>query len=92
MTYVGVSDLKRSREMWRLLDEEKELILTRDGKPGAMIVQLKPNAVESTINAVRDARFGELLDKIWARAKKIGPLTEEEIEEEIQATRRARKY
>ena len=59
MNYIGVSDLKRSREMWEMLAREKELVLTRDGKPGALIVEITPEGLESAVAAIRRALFSE---------------------------------
>lgn len=89
MTYIGVSDLKRSRQMWEMLSREKELVLTRDGKPGALIVEITPEGLENAVAAVRRALFSEAVSSVRRRAEK-NPPSPEEIELEIQASRRKR--
>jgi hypothetical protein len=89
MNYIGVSDLKKSREMWEMLAREKELILTRDGKPGALIVEITPEGLETAVAAVRRALFSGAVSSIRQRAEK-NPPSPEEIESEIRASRRKR--
>jgi hypothetical protein len=86
MNYIGVSDLKKSREMWKMLAREKELVLTRDGKPGALIVQITPEGLEGAVAAVRRALFSETVSSARRRASKK-PISAADIEAEIQASR-----
>lgn len=89
MNYIGVSELKKSREMWEMLSREKELVLTRDGKPGALIVEITPEGLESAVAAVRRALFSEAVSQARNRAVK-NPPAPGGIEREIQASRRRR--
>ena len=59
MTYLGVADLKQSKKLWETLAEEKEIILTRDGKPGALILEIDATNLEATVAAVRRALFSD---------------------------------
>jgi hypothetical protein len=89
MNYIGVSELKKSREMWEMLAREKELVLTRDGKPGALIVEITPEGLEKAVAAVRRALFSDAVSSVRQRAAK-NPPSQEEIELEINASRRKR--
>ena len=42
MNYIGVSELKQTKRMWKMLDSEGELVLTKEGKPGAVILAVTP--------------------------------------------------
>jgi antitoxin (DNA-binding transcriptional repressor) of toxin-antitoxin stability system len=86
MNYIAVSELKNSKAMWDMLQRDKELILTKDGKPGALILPITPEGVESTLRAVRRALFSETVSAIRSRA--VG-CTENEIDREISAARRS---
>jgi antitoxin (DNA-binding transcriptional repressor) of toxin-antitoxin stability system len=88
MNYIGVSELKKSKTMWEMLARDKELVLTRDGKPAAVILPITPEGLESTLKAIRRARFSETVSAIRGRGKPINP---EEIEKEISLSRAARK-
>jgi len=90
MTYLGVSELKKSRELWAILDREKEIVLTRDGKPGAVMLQVTPSTVESVRRAIRNALFAAALADIRSREAER-PISEAEIDAEIRAVRRVRR-
>lgn len=87
MNYIGVSELKKSREMWEMLAREKELVLTRDGKPGALIVEITPEGLENAVAAVRRALFSEAVSSARERAAKNPPASAD-IEREIRSSRR----
>ena len=36
MDYLAVKDLKKTRELWAKLASERELVITKDGKPSAL--------------------------------------------------------
>ena len=90
MTYLGVSDLKQSKKMWEILGREKEVILTRDGKPGALILEISPEGVEATVAAVRRALFSEAASGARHRATLFPPKSGE-IENEIGRGRHGAK-
>jgi len=73
MTFLGVSDLKQSRKLWETLAREKEVILTRDGKPGALIIEISPEGAEATIAAVRRALFSESVSAARDRVGAVPP-------------------
>ena len=88
MNYIGVSELKKSKTMWEMLARDKELVLTRDGKPGAVILPITPEGLESTLKAIRRARFSETISAIRGRTKSINP---SEIENEVSLSRATMK-
>jgi antitoxin (DNA-binding transcriptional repressor) of toxin-antitoxin stability system len=88
MNYIGVSELKNSKSMWEMLQRDNELILTKDGKPGALILPVTPEGVEGTLRAVRRALFSETVSAIRSRASGC---TSADIDHEINAVRRDRK-
>jgi antitoxin (DNA-binding transcriptional repressor) of toxin-antitoxin stability system len=90
MNYIGVSDLKKSKALWAQLENERELVLTRDGKPGALILPLTPETVESTLRAVRRALFSETVTQIRKR-QGSKPVPEKAIANEIREARGARR-
>ena len=88
MNYIGVSELKNSKSMWEMLQRDKELILTKDGKPGALILPVTPEGVEGTLRAVRRALFSETVSSIRSRGQGY---SSSDIDREISAVRRDRK-
>jgi len=88
MNYIGVSELKNSKSMWEMLQRDKELILTKDGKPGALILPVTPEGVEGTLRAIRRALFSETVSAIRSRGEGYSSA---DIDREISAVRRDRK-
>ena len=86
MDYLAVSELKRSKSLWSRLSASKEIVLTRDGKPGALMVEISPENVEQVVSAVRRALFSESVSQARRRAEE-NPNLEGEIANEIQAAR-----
>ena len=80
MNYIGVSELKQTKRMWKMLDSDGELVLTKEGKPGAVILAVTPETLESTVRSIRRARFSDVVARI--RSKGVA-LSEVEIEGEI---------
>ena len=86
MDYIPISELKRSKQLWSRLAASKELVLTRDGRPGALMVEVAPDNLELVVGAIRRALFSESVTQARRRARGVEGL-EEEIEREIQAAR-----
>ncbi len=83
---MAVSELKRSRNLWSRLSASKEVVLTRDGKPGALMVEVSAENLEQVVAALRRALFSQAVSNVRARAELDAP-TAEDIEREIQAAR-----
>lgn len=91
MKFVAVRDLRiQPAEVWQQLRAESELILTSNGHPIALLVDLSDVEVVATLEAVRRARAQVAVSQMRRAAQARPPITEEEIEAEIAATRAAR--
>ena len=89
MNYLAIKDLKKTRMVREMLDNERELVLTCDGRPFAMLVGISPDSVEESLKEVRRALFSAAVSRI--RRKTAGnTVSEEEIEKEISASRKER--
>ena len=80
MNYIGISELKQTKRMWKMLDSEGELVLTKEGKPGAVILAVTPETLESTVRSIRRARFSDVVARMRLKAP---ALSEAEIETEL---------
>ena len=49
MSYLAVKNLKKTRSLRERLVKERELILTKDGQPFALIIGTPPENVEKTL-------------------------------------------
>ena len=86
MDYISVTELKHSKKLWERL-AKNDLIVTRDGKPGAVMIPVEAHEVSEVSKLLADLRFSRTLQKIRTRVAE-NPLTEAEIQAEVQAYRR----
>ncbi len=94
MDYVTVRELRaESGKIWERIDAGEEIVVTRNGKPFALLLHTEPNEVEEALRVHRAARFGAVLDRIHAHveAKGLDRITAKEIEAEIAASRKERR-
>lgn len=94
MDYVTVRELReKSGEIWQRVEAGEEFVVTRNGKPFALLVHTEPAEVEAALRAHRAARLGLVVRRIQERAREAGAdqLTDEEIQAEIDAVRRERR-
>ncbi len=89
MNYLAVKDLKKTRELWNNLETEKELIITRDGKPSAILVSITPEIVEESLIEIRKALFSISLGRTRMKGS-LKPITYEEIESVTSESRKLR--
>jgi antitoxin (DNA-binding transcriptional repressor) of toxin-antitoxin stability system len=93
MDYVTVRELReKSGEIWQRVDAGEEFVVTRNGKPFALLLRTEPSEVESALRAHRAARFGAVVARIQAAAASSAAdqLGGDQIQAEIDEVRRER--
>jgi prevent-host-death family protein len=93
MEYVTIRDLRlKPGEVWEKLRRQRELILTSNGRPVAVISDVSEENVEETVAALRRARAQAAVSHMRRTAAESGldSMTAEEIDAEIAAARRER--
>ena len=93
MRFLSVRDLRTaSRRVWSKLAEEKEMVLTSNGRPIAILAAVDETRVEETLSALRRARAMLAVDELQRRSAERGTdrLTDGEIAAEIETVRRLR--
>jgi antitoxin (DNA-binding transcriptional repressor) of toxin-antitoxin stability system len=89
MSYLAVKDLKKTRSLRERLVKERELILTKDGQPFALIIGISPENVEKSLAEIRRAMFSTAV--MGARQKAVSnPPSQGDIDDEIMKSRRNR--
>ena len=89
MSYIAIKDLKNSRALRERLKKERELILTKDGQPFALLIGITADDLEDSLKEVRRAMFS----KAVARARKkaaISEVNDIELDEVITKSRKSR--
>jgi len=89
MSYLAVKDLKKTRSLRERLLKERELILTKDGQPFALIIGISPENVEKSLAEIRRAMFSTAV--MGARQKAVSNQPGQgDIDDEIIKSRRNR--
>lgn len=94
MKFVTIRDFRsRSAMIQKELPLEKELVLTSNGKPVAIISSVTENDMEEALGAIRRARAALAMNLIQRESAKKGRgrMTLSEINAEIKETRKRRK-
>ena len=92
MNFYSIRELRTdSKKMWQDLSVGKEVVLTNNGKPSALVIDIPEDSFEETVMAIRQAKAMIALNSMRAIAAKNGYMTDEEIEAEITAARQERR-
>jgi antitoxin (DNA-binding transcriptional repressor) of toxin-antitoxin stability system len=94
MKFVSVRDFRTSSaNIWKTLPEEREMVITNNGKPIALLTPLSDKTLENTLSAIRQARAINAVKLIQQESLKKGMenTTMEEIDEEIKRIRKQSK-
>jgi prevent-host-death family protein len=94
MDFVTVRELRaESAKVWAKIEAGEEVVITRNGKPFALLVNTNPEELENTLRAIRGERFAANVRKLQAYAAQQGldKMTMEDIDAEIAAARKERR-
>jgi hypothetical protein len=94
MKLIAIQDLKQPRQLKARLQAEKELLLTSDGRPVAVLLNVEASEdPETVIQSIRDSRSRLALSRVREAAARSGAsrLSLAEINREIAATRKAHR-
>jgi antitoxin (DNA-binding transcriptional repressor) of toxin-antitoxin stability system len=94
MKFVSTGDFRTSSaKIWEILPEEREMVITNNGKPIALLMPLSDATLENTLATIRQAKAINALKSIQQESLKKGlqKTTMEEIDEEIRRIREESK-
>ena len=93
MKFISVRDLRsKSAQVWKQLPREREMIITSNGRPIAIIASTNDSDLEESLSAFRQARAVEAVASLQRRSVEMGndKITMDEIDAEIKAVRKKR--
>ena len=93
MKFLSVRDLRgKSAQIWKDLPEEREMVITSNGRPIAILATISESNLEESLTAFRQARAVEAVVALQRRSADQGTnrITMDEIDAEIQAVRKKR--
>lgn len=94
MDFVTVREFRtQPAKVWKKLEAGKDIVITRNGKPFALLTFTEADRVEENLRAIRRARFQEALAAQHTHAQQLGlnKMPMSEIDAEITAVRRQRR-
>ncbi|MBW1785917.1 MAG: type II toxin-antitoxin system Phd/YefM family antitoxin [Deltaproteobacteria bacterium] len=94
MKFLSVRDLKtKSSQVWKDLPEQKEMVVTSNGRPIALLSTINENNLEQVLTAFRRARAANALASIQYDSIQKGTdmISMDEINSEIGVIRSKRK-
>jgi antitoxin (DNA-binding transcriptional repressor) of toxin-antitoxin stability system len=94
MKFLSVQDLRsKSADVWKGLEAEREMVVTANGRPIAILSAVTEDTLEATLAAFRRSRAVAAVSEIQRRSVQQGAdsITPAEIDAEITAVRRARR-
>ncbi|HSV26399.1 MAG TPA: hypothetical protein VLH60_00765 [Sedimentisphaerales bacterium] len=93
MKFISVRDLRgKSAEVWKELPAEREVVVTSNGRPIAILSAVSESNLEESLSAIRQARAAEAVMSLQRRSAEKGTdsIAMEEIDSEIKAVRKKR--
>ena len=87
MKFISVRDLRgKSAEVWKDLPAEREVVVTSNGRPIAILSAVNESNLEESLSAIRQARAAEAVMSLQRRSVERGTdsITMEEIDAEIK--------
>ena len=92
MKFISVRDREAGRWVWRELSEVREMVVTSNGRPVAILAAVNESNLEESLAAFRRARAVDAASRLQREslAQGLEGLSSEEIEAEIAVVRRRR--
>jgi antitoxin (DNA-binding transcriptional repressor) of toxin-antitoxin stability system len=94
MQFISVRDFRTSSaSIWKRLPEEREMVITNNGKPIALLTPLTDKNLEETLAAIRQAKAIQAVRKMQEISVSLGndKMTLDEINAIIADTRKNKK-
>ncbi len=93
MQFIGIRDFRsKSASIWKKLGKEKEMVITSNGKPVAVLSAVNEDSLEQSLRTLRRAKAMAALESIQQKAAAAGlnRMSLKDINEEIHKARHAR--
>ncbi|MCF8050963.1 MAG: type II toxin-antitoxin system Phd/YefM family antitoxin [Desulfobacterales bacterium] len=93
MKFLSVRDLKtKSAQVWKELPDQKDMVITSNGRPIAILSSITENNLDQVLSAYRQARAMRAVAFIQEDSVRKGAdrISQEEIDREIKAVRAKR--
>ena len=93
MKFLTVRDLRgKSAQIWKELPKEREMVVTSNGRPIAILAAINDANLEESLSAFRQARAVDAVASLQRRSieQRTDRISMDEINAEIKAVRKKR--
>ena len=88
MNFYSIRDLRtESKNVWDNLSAGGEVVITNNGRPSALMIDIPEGSFDEIVQAVRQARAMIAFNSMRRKAAASGFMSDEDIEAEINAAR-----
>ncbi len=88
MNFYTTRDLRTTpKSIWEDLASDGEVVITNNGRPKAILVDISDGSFEETIKAIKQAKAMIAFNSMRTKAAEKGYMSDEDIEKEIVALR-----
>jgi len=88
MKFVSVRDFRNSsRDIWEKVSNDEDVVVTNNGKPTAILVNVSENNLEEVLASIRQARAMRAFNRLQEQASSSTFMDDAEIESVIKAYR-----
>ena len=88
MNFYSVRDLRTdSKSMWENLSAGDEVVITNNGKPSALMIDIPEGGFDEIVQAVRQAKAMIAFNSMRRKAARAGFMSDEDIEAAIADAR-----
>ena len=94
MKFLSVRDLRgKSAQVWRELPNEREMVITSNGRPVAVLATVDETSVEESLSAWRQVRATRAITSIQQRSmrQETDSISMDDIDAEIKKARTTRR-
>ena len=89
MNFYSTRDMRTaSKSIWESLANDGEVVITNNGKPSAIMINIEDGNFEEMLAAIKQAHAMMAVNKMRETAATNGFLSEDEIQAEIIAARK----
>ena len=88
MKFVNVRDFRNSsREIWEKVSNNEDVIITNNGKPTAILVNVSEDNLDEVLASIRQARAMRALNRLQEKASSSKHMDDADINAVINAYR-----
>ena len=88
MKFISVRDFRNSsRDIWEKVSDDEDVVITSNGKPTAILVNVSEDNLDEVLASIRQARAMRAFNRLQEQASSSRHMDDAEIDSVIEAYR-----